>query len=43
VIDYHPLTGNAALAANSSGYRELAEDEGFIVAYPEPTSLRVVR
>jgi polyhydroxybutyrate depolymerase len=35
VIDYHPLSGSAALAAASSGYRELAEEEGFVVAYPE--------
>jgi polyhydroxybutyrate depolymerase len=35
VLDFHPLSGNAATAAASSGYRELAEQEGFIAAYPE--------
>lgn len=35
ILDFHPLSANAATAADSSGYRELSEEEGFIVAYPE--------
>ncbi len=35
VLDFHTLGGTAANEADSSGYRELAEQEGFIVAWPD--------
>lgn len=35
VLDFHTLLGTPAGEADNSGYRELAEAEGFIVAYPE--------
>lgn len=35
VLDFHTLLGTPTGEASNSGYRELAEAEGFIVAYPE--------
>jgi polyhydroxybutyrate depolymerase len=35
VLDFHPLAGTSQVAADSSGYRELGEQEGFIVAWPQ--------
>ena len=35
VLDFHTLGGTPAGEAAASGYRELAEQEGFIVAWPE--------
>lgn len=35
VLDYHTLGGSPAEEAEASGYRELAETEGFIVAWPQ--------
>jgi polyhydroxybutyrate depolymerase len=35
VVFFHPLLTNADTAARSSGYTELANKEGFIVAYPD--------
>jgi polyhydroxybutyrate depolymerase len=35
VVYYHPLLTNAATAEGSSMYRELADREGFIVAFPD--------
>jgi polyhydroxybutyrate depolymerase len=34
VLDFHPLSGTPQLAADSSGFRDLGEQEGFIVAWP---------
>ncbi|WP_437333828.1 alpha/beta hydrolase family esterase [Sorangium sp. So ce394] len=35
VLDFHTLGGTSAAEAEASGYRELAEREGFIVAWPQ--------
>lgn len=35
VLDFHTLGGDPSGEAMSSGYRELADQEGFIVAFPE--------
>ena len=35
VIDAHPLFGSMNGQRNGSGYRALADSEGFIVAWPE--------
>jgi len=35
VVFFHPLLTDAATAERSSGYTELANKEGFIVAYPD--------
>jgi polyhydroxybutyrate depolymerase len=35
VIDFHPLGQRASFQRRNSGYRELSETEGFIVAWPE--------
>jgi polyhydroxybutyrate depolymerase len=35
VVFFHPLLTNADTAASGSGYTELANKEGFIVAYPD--------
>ncbi|WP_437926055.1 PHB depolymerase family esterase [Sorangium sp. So ce291] len=35
VLDFHTLGGTPAAEAEASGYRELAETEGFIVAWPQ--------
>jgi polyhydroxybutyrate depolymerase len=35
VIDWHPLFGTNTGQRSGSGYRELADAEGFIVAYPD--------
>ncbi|WP_437997403.1 PHB depolymerase family esterase [Sorangium sp. So ce185] len=35
VLDFHTLGGTSAAEAEASGYRELAESEGFIVAWPQ--------
>jgi len=35
VLDFHTLGGNPAGEAENSGYRELADQEGLIVAWPE--------
>ncbi|WP_437657842.1 alpha/beta hydrolase family esterase [Sorangium sp. So ce1182] len=35
VLDFHTLGGTPAAEAEASGYRELAEAEGFIVAWPQ--------
>jgi polyhydroxybutyrate depolymerase len=35
VIDWHPLFGSATGQRGGSGYRELADSEGFIVAWPD--------
>ncbi|WP_437284301.1 alpha/beta hydrolase family esterase [Sorangium sp. So ce406] len=35
VLDFHTLGGTPAAEADASGYRELAEQEGFIVAWPQ--------
>ncbi|XXT17943.1 PHB depolymerase family esterase [Sorangium sp. So ce429] len=35
VLDFHTLGGTPAAEADASGYRELAETEGFIVAWPQ--------
>lgn len=35
VLDFHTLGGTSAAEADASGYRELAESEGFIVAWPQ--------
>lgn len=35
ILDFHPLAGSPTVAAATSGYQELSEQEGFIVAYPE--------
>jgi polyhydroxybutyrate depolymerase len=34
VIDWHPLLTNSGFARDGSGYRELSDSEGFIVAWP---------
>jgi polyhydroxybutyrate depolymerase len=35
VIDWHPLFGSATGQRGGSGYRELADSEGFFVAWPD--------
>jgi polyhydroxybutyrate depolymerase len=35
VIDWHPLFGSSTGQRSGSGYRELADSEGFIVAWPD--------
>jgi polyhydroxybutyrate depolymerase len=35
VVDFHTLGGNPASEAAASGYRELAEQVGFVVAWPQ--------
>jgi polyhydroxybutyrate depolymerase len=35
VLDFHPIAGSPSAEANASGYRELAEQQGFIVAWPQ--------
>ncbi|MGD8859503.1 MAG: PHB depolymerase family esterase [Myxococcales bacterium] len=35
VLYFHPLLSNASAAATSSGFAELADREGFIVAFPD--------
>ncbi|WP_434043326.1 MULTISPECIES: alpha/beta hydrolase family esterase [Sorangium] len=35
VLDFHTLGGTSAGEADASGYRELAEQEGFLVAWPQ--------
>ncbi|AUX22863.1 uncharacterized protein SOCEGT47_033790 [Sorangium cellulosum] len=35
VLDFHTLGGTPADEAAASGYRELAEEEGFLVAWPQ--------
>jgi polyhydroxybutyrate depolymerase len=35
VLDFHAIAGSPSAEANNSGYRELAEQEGFIVAWPQ--------
>jgi polyhydroxybutyrate depolymerase len=35
VLDFHTLGGTSASEAEASGYAELAEQEGFIVAWPQ--------
>jgi poly(3-hydroxybutyrate) depolymerase/6-phosphogluconolactonase (cycloisomerase 2 family) len=34
VVDFHGLTSNPTIQAGASGFRELADAEGFVVAYP---------
>ena len=35
MVNFHPLLTNARTAEGSSGYKELADKEGFIVAFPD--------
>lgn len=35
VLVFHPLLANASAAASGSGFAELAEREGFVVAFPD--------
>ena len=35
VLDFHAIAASPSAEANNSGYRELAEQEGFIVAWPQ--------
>jgi polyhydroxybutyrate depolymerase len=35
VLDFHTLAGTPANEADNSGYREIGEQEGFIVAWPQ--------
>ncbi len=35
VLDFHTIGGTPASEADASGYRELAEQAGFIVVYPQ--------
>jgi polyhydroxybutyrate depolymerase len=35
VLDFHPIMSNSAFERGNSGYAALADQEGFIVAYPQ--------